>query len=130
MSIELTYLAWASFLTATLWIPYIVCQVATNGFLTNANYTDPTPRPVPLWGQRANRAHMNSVESFAPFAGLILLLNVAGIHTEMTAIWAAVYFYSRLTYVVVYIAGIPQIRTLIFTISWVSIVGLFWAAIR
>ena len=57
MSVELRYLAYTAFLTAALWIPYIISQVQTNGFLTPANYVDPTPRKVPLWGMRANRAH-------------------------------------------------------------------------
>ena len=33
MSTDLKYLAFTSMLTAALWIPYIVCQVMTNGFL-------------------------------------------------------------------------------------------------
>jgi uncharacterized MAPEG superfamily protein len=50
----------------------------TNGLLAPENYVDPAPRPVPLWGLRANRAHLNAVESFAPFAALILIAHVAG----------------------------------------------------
>ena len=73
MSPELKYLALTALLTGSLWIPYIVCQVMTNGTLQPANYVDPTPRPVPLWGQRANRAHINAVETFAPFAALVLI---------------------------------------------------------
>ena len=34
MSVELTYLALTALLTAALWIPYIVSQVMTNGFLS------------------------------------------------------------------------------------------------
>ena len=49
-------------LTAALWIPYVACQVMNNGPLKAANYIDPTPRPVPDWGKRANRAHINAVE--------------------------------------------------------------------
>ena len=50
MSVELRYLAYTAFLTAALWIPYIISQVQTNGLLTPANYADPTPRKVPRWG--------------------------------------------------------------------------------
>ncbi len=49
MSTDLKYLAFTALLTAALWIPYIVAQVMTNGFLRPENYVDPTPRPVPLW---------------------------------------------------------------------------------
>jgi len=33
MSTDLKYLAFTAILTASLWIPYIVCQVMTNGGL-------------------------------------------------------------------------------------------------
>ena len=46
MTTDLKYLAWTAMLTAVLWIPYVVCQVMTNGFLAPPNYVDPAPRPV------------------------------------------------------------------------------------
>src|ERR1700691_541695 len=61
MTTDLWYLACTAMLTAALWIPYIICQVRTNGFLVPENYVDPTPRPVPLWGHRAHRAYLNAV---------------------------------------------------------------------
>ena len=67
MTTDLKYLAFTAILTAALWIPYIVCQVMTNGFLTPPNYVDPTARPVPAWGKRADRTYLNAVETFAPF---------------------------------------------------------------
>jgi len=78
MTTDLKYLAYTAILTATLWIPYVVCQVMSNGFLAPANYVDPAPRPVPLWGRRADRAYLNAVESFAPFAALVIIAHVAG----------------------------------------------------
>jgi hypothetical protein len=50
--------------------------VADNAFLWPGNYLDPTPRPVPLWGVGANRAHIIAVETFAPFAALVLIAHV------------------------------------------------------
>jgi hypothetical protein len=35
MTTDLWYLACTAVLTAALWIPYIVCQVMTNGFLAD-----------------------------------------------------------------------------------------------
>jgi len=49
MSTDFSYLALTALLTGSLWIPYVVCQVMTNGFLQPENYTDPKPRPLPLW---------------------------------------------------------------------------------
>jgi Predicted membrane protein len=78
MSIELKYLALTAMLTASLWIPYIVAQATTNRFLRPENYVDPTPRKVPLWGQRADRVYLNAVETFAPFAALVILIQLTG----------------------------------------------------
>ena len=122
---ELTYLALTALLTGALWIPYVIGQVVTNGFLSAENYKDPAPRPVPLWAQRANRAHINAVETFAPFAALVVVAVMLPATTEMTALWALLYFWIRVAHAVVYIAGIPVIRTLIFVAGFVCIVGLF-----
>ena len=130
MSTDLRYLAYTAFLTAALWIPYIVCQVVTNGFLSGENYVDPTSRPVPLWGQRANRAHLNAVETFAPFAALVLIVHVLGKENGMTAFWAMAFFWLRLLHAIVYMAAVPFIRTLVFTLGFVAICGLFYEAIK
>lgn len=129
MTIELKYLAWTALLTAALWIPYIVCQVATNGFLSGENYVDPTPRPVPLWGKRADRAHINAVETFAPFAALVLVAHVAGKENAMTAFWAAAFFWLRLAHAVVYLFAVPYVRTLLFTLGFVAVCGIAWAVL-
>ena len=130
MTTDLSYLAWTAILTAALWIPYVVSQVVTNGFLQPPNYVDPTPRPVPLWGRRADRTYMNAVETFAPFAALILVAHVAGKANGMTAFWAASFFWLRVAHAIVYLLAIPYIRTLIFTLGFVCVAGIFWEVIN
>jgi uncharacterized MAPEG superfamily protein len=126
MSPDFTYLAGTALLTAALWVPYVISQVITNGFLAPINYVDPTPRPVPLWGQRAHRAYLNAVEVFAPFATVVILAHLAGKANDMTAFWAASFFWLRLTHAVVYLLGLAYIRTLVFTLGFVAIVGITW----
>src|ERR1700710_2091534 len=96
MSTDLKYLACTAILTASLWIPYVVAQVTTNGPLKPQNYLDPTQRPIPLWGKRADRAYMNAIETFAPFAALVIVAHLAGKANAMTAFWAGCYFWLRL----------------------------------
>jgi uncharacterized MAPEG superfamily protein len=127
---DLKYLAYTAILTAALWIPYIVAQVMTNGFLAAQNYVDPAPRPVPLWGKRADRTYLNAVESFAPFAALVLVAHVSGKANAMTAFWAMSFFWLRLAHAVVYLLGIPYVRTLLFTLGFVAVAGIFWETIR
>src|SRR6266850_8407857 len=126
MTTDLDYLAYTAILTASLWIPYVVAQVATNGFLAPPNYVDPTPRPLPLWGKRADRAYLNAVETFAPFAALVIVAHLAGKADAMTAFWAGCYFWLRLAHAAVYLLGIPVVRTIIFTLGYVAIAGIFW----
>jgi uncharacterized MAPEG superfamily protein len=130
MTTDLRYLALTAFLTAILWVPYIICQVMTNGFLAPTNYVDPKSRPVPLWGERAHRAYLNSVETFAPFAALVIVAQLAGKADGMTAFWATAYFWLRLAHAIVYLFAIPYIRTLLFTLGFVAVVGIFWEVIK
>ena len=130
MSADLKYLAFTAMLTAALWIPYVVAQVATNGFLKPPNYVDPTPRPLPLWGKRADRTYLNAVETFAPFAALVLVAHVAGKANAMTAFWAMAFFWLRVIHAVVYLAAIPYIRTLVFTLGFVCVAGIFWEVVK
>lgn len=130
MKTELTYLALTAMLTASLWIPYVACQVMTNGLLKPENYVDPTPRPVPLWGKRADRVFMNAVESFAPFAALVIVAHLTGKLNEMTAFWAVSFFWLRVAHAVVYWLGLPYVRTLVFTLGYVCVAGLFWEVVR
>ncbi len=129
MSTDLTYLAYTAMLTAALWIPHVICQVTSNGFLRPENYTDPTPRQVPNWGKRADRAYLNAVETFAPFAALVVVAHLAGKANAMTAFWAMFYFWVRAAHAVVYLVGIPYLRTLLFVLGFVAVAGMFWEVI-
>jgi uncharacterized MAPEG superfamily protein len=130
MPTDLKYLAFTAILTASLWIPYVACQVMTNGPLAPPNYIDPAPRPLPLWGKRADRIYINAVETFAPFAALVIAVHLAGKADAMTAFWAMCFFWLRLAHAVVYLLGVPYVRTLILTLGYVAIVGLFVELIK
>ncbi len=125
MSTDLKYLALTAMLTASLWIPYVVAQVMTNGPLTPPNYVDPAQRPLPPWGKRADRVYINAIETLAPFAVLVILIQMTGKANGTTALLAASFFWLRLAHAVVYWAAIPYIRTIIFTLGYVVVIGLF-----
>lgn len=130
MSTELKYLALTAMLTASLWIPYIVAQVVTNGPLSPQNYVDPTPRPVPFWGKRADRTYMNAIETFAPFAALVILIQLTGKADWWTGFWATSFFWLRVAHAIVYLAAIPYIRTIVFVLGYVCVIGLFVELMR
>jgi len=129
MTTDLKYLAYTAMLTASLWIPYVTAQSMTNGVLKPVNYRDPTQRPMPLWGKRADRTYLNAVEAFAPFAALVITAQLTGKANAMTAFWATCFFWLRLTHAIVYLLGIPYIRTIVFTLGYFAVAGIFWELI-
>ena len=48
----------------------------------------------------------------------------------MTAFWAALFFWLRLTHAAVYLLGIPYVRTIVFTGGFVAVAGIFWEIIK
>jgi uncharacterized MAPEG superfamily protein len=125
MTPDLFYLALTAFLTATLWLPYIASQIITNGPMKPENYTDPTARPIHLWGQRANRAYMNALEAFAPFAALVLIAHLTGKVDATVMFWIIFFFWVRVGHAVVYLLGWPYIRTVFFSLGFIAVASIF-----
>jgi len=73
------------------------------------------------WAGRAARAHHNMLESLVLFAALVLIAAVGGKTNAMTLLGAQLFFWARLAYAVVYLAGIPWARTAVW---FVSVIGL------
>jgi uncharacterized MAPEG superfamily protein len=82
---------------------------------------------LPGFAGRAKRAHLNMLESFGLFAALVLIAAVAGKANAMTATGAMLFFWARLAYAIVYLIGIPWLRTVVW---FVSVIGLVLIAIQ
>ena len=80
-------------------------------------------------GKRADRTYLNAVEVFAPFAVLVIVAHLTGKANAMTAFWAACFFWLRLAHAGRLLARRSYVRTLIFTLGFVAIVGMFWEVI-
>ena len=124
MTTELFYLLLTALLTGLLWIPVVIGYVTARGVLTPATYRVAPTAPLPDWVNRAQRAHLNAVENFAPFAAVVLIGHAVGVHGAITTGCAAVYFFARLAHAVVHISGFGRFkaRTLLFTVAWVAFV--------
>ena len=92
--------------------------------------------PAPIWTGwvgRAMRAHHNMLENLPLFAILVLIEPVTFALTKGTAgigaLGAPLFFYGRLAYSVIYIAGIPGLRTLSWTVGLVGIILLLLQAL-
>ena len=77
------------------------------------------------WLGRAQRAHRNMLENLLLFAVLVLVAHAAGKANEMTALGAHLFFWARLAYAAIYVAGVPWVRTLLWVVSVVGMVIIF-----
>ena len=77
------------------------------------------------WAARAQRAHHNMLESLVLFAALILICIVAGKSNATTLLGAQLFFWARLAYAVIYVAGIPWLRTAVWAVSVIGLILIF-----
>jgi uncharacterized MAPEG superfamily protein len=122
MTIELFYLLLVALLTGALWIPVVIGYATSRGPLKPADYIIAPTSPLPAWVNRANRAHLNALESIVPFAIVVLVANAAGVSTSITEMSAAVFFYARVAHAVIHVSGFSLLRarTIVFTIGWLA----------
>jgi uncharacterized MAPEG superfamily protein len=124
MSAETMYLVWCAALAFVQ--VAIAASLATMqlGLPALAGNREHFPELTGLAG-RATRAHRNMLESLVLFAILVLAAQAANVHNGMTLLGAQLFFWARLVYAVVYIAGLPWIRTAIWAASVVGMVLIF-----
>ena len=77
------------------------------------------------WVGRAYRAHHNMLESLVLFAALVLVAVMGGKTTSTTLLGAQLFFWARLVYAFVYLAGIPWLRTAVWGVSIAGLVVIF-----
>lgn len=127
MSKELMWLTYTVILTGLLWIPYILDRSAVRGLMGAMANPSPSDLPQSAWARRLQAAHNNAVENLVIFAPLVLILHAINHSTESTVLACAVYFWSRLVHAVVYMLGIPVLRTLAFAVGFAAQAALVLA---
>jgi len=121
MGVELSLLVWSVVLTLA---QMLVAGIGANtqvGLTALAGNREDLPA-ITGWAGRAKRAHANMLENLVLFAALVLVAHVAGKTNAMTALGAQLFFWSRLAYAVIYVAGIPWLRTLVWFVSLIGLV--------
>ncbi|HVM21690.1 MAG TPA: MAPEG family protein [Sphingomicrobium sp.] len=66
---------------------------------------------------RAQRAHLNMLENLAIFAIVVIVAEITNRTNETTALGASLFLWGRLAYAVIYLAGIPWLRTAAWAVS-------------
>jgi uncharacterized MAPEG superfamily protein len=110
-------LGWSVFLG--LAYVFIAAGLATwqRGLKWNAGNRDGTAAPLTGVAARAARANANFLETFGFFAAAVLAVGLANRNTPHTALGAELYFWARLAYLPIYLAGIPYLRTAVWLVS-------------
>jgi uncharacterized MAPEG superfamily protein len=125
MGPELKYLLFSVLLT---FVQVLIAAAAANqvvGLTTLAGNRDDLPTYTGFAG-RAKRAHLNMLENMVLFSALVLVAVVANKTNATTAMGALIFFWARLVYAVIYLLGVPWLRTL----AWaVSVIGMIMVAV-
>ena len=129
MSIELKMLAWSIVLGLVQIALAATFVTVQRGVKWNVGPRDGVaPALSPIAG-RFDRASRNFLETFVFFAAAVLAVVLTQKGDAQTALGAQVYFWARVAYVPLYAAGIPYLRSLVWTVSMVGLVmviaGLF-----
>ena len=120
MSMEINLLIWATGLTFIQMLTAAIGTVSKNNLITLVGNRG-NLNEVKGWAARAQRAHKNMLENIVLFAILVLAAKIAGISNELTILGAQLFFWGRLAFFIIYVIGVPWIRT----VAWgVSIAGL------
>jgi uncharacterized MAPEG superfamily protein len=124
MSSDLNLLVWAAALTLVQAVVAVLGATQQVGLPILAGNRETLPA-LTGWAGRSQRAHRNMLESFVLFAALVLVAQVAGKANAMTALGASLFFWARLAYAVIYVVGVPWVRTGIWGVSIAGLVLIF-----
>jgi uncharacterized MAPEG superfamily protein len=124
MTVEFKLLIWSLGLTFVQMLIAVAGTIYYLGIAKAAGNRERIPE-LPGWAGRARRAHFNMIENMVVFAPLIIVADIAGRDNGMTELGAELFFWARLAYAVIYVAGIPYLRTLAWAVSAVGLVLIF-----
>ena len=129
MGKDLYYLGASALLT---WIMIITASglramaAGKNTMAVAVGNRDNLPPPSPLAG-RADRAAKNMLENLLLFAVLVLAAHIAGVLGPRVALGAQIFFWARLVYWFVYLAGIAYLRTAVWAVGLAGLAIIFSA---
>lgn len=117
MPVEIQWLAWSILLGVVQLFIAAAMMTRQRGLKWNASARDGDPPPLTGAAGRADRALRNFLETFPFFAAAVLAVVATGNGDSSTALGAQLYFWARVVYVPLYLAGIPYLRSLVWAVS-------------
>jgi uncharacterized MAPEG superfamily protein len=124
LPVELHLLVWSVALAFAQMLVAVSGATLEVGLPELAGNREPVPETTG-WAGRARRAHFNMLESLVLFAALVLTAVVAQKTNATTALGAELFFWARLAHALIYVAGIPWVRTAVWGVSVVGLILIF-----
>lgn len=124
MGSEMSLLLWSVALTVVQMLVAVSAATLQVGLPRLAGNRDNMPELAGFAG-RAQRAHRNMLENLVLFAVLVLMAQLAGHTNALTQVGAMLFFWGRVAYAVIYLAGIPWLRTGAWTVSVLGLLVIF-----
>lgn len=121
MSPELQLLVWSAALALVQMLVAVAGAQIQVGLPRLAGNREAMPA-LSGWAGRAQRAHLNLLESLVIFAIAVLVAEATGRTNETTQLGAMLFFWGRVAYALVYIAGVPWLRTLVWGVATAGMV--------
>lgn len=122
---ELSLLLWSVALAFAQMLVAVSGATAQVGLPMLAGNRENQP-PLAGWARRAQCAHQNMLENLLLFAALVLIAVFSGKTNSMTLLGAQLFFWARLAYAMIYVAGIPWLRTAVWFVSVIGLALIFF----
>jgi len=130
MTADLWILLSLALLTELLTLPPLVARGSVPGGIKWIFYNRDTELAgVAPWGGRAVRAHSNLADNLAMYAVVIGMAYLTGSTNDLTQVAGIVLLIARVLHALVYIAGIPYLRTAVFAVAQVCMLVYVWQTI-
>ena len=128
MSVELRMLTLSVVLGVVQIIAASHAASLQRGYRWTASPRDEKVEPLVGVAGRLDRALRNFGETFPLFVAVILVAHATDTHDVLTEWGARLYLWGRVAYVLLYAAGVPVIRSLVWNVATIGI-GLIVAAL-
>ena len=129
MSFELAMLAASCVLCLVQIVISSHAASLQRGYRWTASSRDAEVPPLVGVAGRLERALANFLETFPVFVSAVLLVHLLGRESALSEWGAGLYFLARLVYLLLYAAGVPLLRSLVWNAAFVGIVLLLLASV-
>lgn len=119
----MTIAYWCLF--AAMFYPFIFAGLAKS----RGNFDNANPRAwlagLSGWRQRAHWTQQNHFEAYPPFAAAVIVAHQLGGSQGWIDALAVLFLVARLLYGLFYVTDRPTLRSLVWTVGFACVVGLF-----